>query len=109
MKINREPILPIRQIGEDNWIENLTSFLEDHDVEVITLETENFQKTEQYLDWIIPSQTKDYFLHFGGIESSDFMYNLKKMDEWEALSNSIWEFVSLHFQQEETDKYIVFY
>ncbi|MCM3342710.1 SMI1/KNR4 family protein [Paenibacillus sp. MER TA 81-3] len=108
MKINIEPILPIRQIGEDNWIENLTCFLEDHDVEVISLETENFQKTEKYLDWIIPSQTKDYFLHFGGIESSDFMYNLKKMDKWEALTNSIWEFVSLHFQQEETDKYIVF-
>lgn len=108
MKMNREPILPIRQIGEDNWIENLTCFLEDQDVEVISLETENFQKTEQYLDWIIPSQTKDYFLHFGGIESSDFMYNLKKMDEWEALTNSIWEFVSLYFQQDETDKYIVF-
>jgi len=108
MKMNREPILPIRQIGEDNWIENLTCFLEDQDVEVISLETENFQKTEQYLDWIIPSQTKDYFLHFGDIESSDFMYNLKKMDEWEALTNSIWEFVSLYFQQEETDKYIVF-
>jgi len=108
MKMNREPILPIRQIGEDNWIENLTCFLEDQDVEVISLETENFQKTEKYLDWIIPSQTKDYFLHFGGIESSDFMYNLKKMDEWEALTNSIWEFVSLYFQQDETDKYIVF-
>ncbi len=108
MKMNREPILPIRQIGEDNWIENLTCFLEDQDVEVISLETENFQKTEQYLDWIIPSQTKDYFLHFGGIESSDFMYNLKKMDEWEPLTNSIWEFVSLYFQQDETDKYIVF-
>lgn len=108
MKMNREPILPIRQIGENNWIENLTCFLEDQDVEVISLETENFQKTEKYLDWIIPSQTKDYFLHFGGIESSDFMYNLKKMDEWEALTNSIWEFVSLYFQQDETDKYIVF-
>ncbi|GAV16020.1 SMI1/KNR4 family protein [Paenibacillus sp. chi10] len=108
MKINREPILPIRQIGEDNWVENLTCFLEDQDVEVISLETENFQKTEKYLDWIIPSQTKDYFLHFGGIESSDFMYNLKKMDEWEALTNSIWEFVSLYFQQDETDTYIVF-
>ncbi|SYX81681.1 conserved protein of unknown function [Paenibacillus alvei] len=108
MKMNREPILPIRQIGEDNWIENLTCFLEDQDVEVISLETENFQNTEKYLDWIIPSQTKDYFLHFGGIESSDFMYNLKKMDEWEALTNSIWEFVSLYFQQDETDKYIVF-
>lgn len=107
--INKEPILPIRQIGEGNWIENLSSFLEDHDVEVILLEGENcFQKSERYLDWIIPSQTKDYFLNFGGIESSDFMYNLKKMGEWEVLTNSIWEFVSLNFQQEETDEYIVF-
>ena len=108
-KINREPILPIRQIGEDNWIEKLSSFLEDHDVEVIALEGEKiFQKTEHYLDWIIPSQTKDYFLNFGGIESSDFMYNLKKIDEWEVLTNSIWEFVSLNFKKEETDEYIVF-
>lgn len=108
-KINREPILPIRQIGEDNWIEKLSSFLEDHDVEVISLEGEKiFQKTEHYLDWIIPSQTKDYFLNFGGIESSDFMYNLKKIDDWEVLTNSIWEFVSLNFKKEETDKYIVF-
>ncbi|MEX3745681.1 SMI1/KNR4 family protein [Lysinibacillus xylanilyticus] len=108
-EINREPILPIRQIGEDNWIEKLSSFLEDHDVEVISLEGEKiFQKTEHYLDWIIPSQTKDYFLNFGGIESSDFMYNLKKIDEWEVLTNSIWEFVSLNFKKEETDKYIVF-
>ncbi|MGE7928264.1 SMI1/KNR4 family protein [Lysinibacillus xylanilyticus] len=102
-------MVPIRQIGEDNWIENQTSFLEDHDVEVISLECEKvFQKIEKYLDWIIPSQTKDYFINFGGIESSDFMYNLKKIDEWGVLTNSIWEFVSLHFQQEETDKYIVF-
>ncbi|MGE8005403.1 hypothetical protein [Lysinibacillus sp. NPDC093216] len=93
-------MVPIRQIGEDDWIENLTSFLEDYDVEVISLECEKiFQKTEQYLDWIIPSQTKDYFINFGGIESSDFMYNLKKIDEWEVFTNSIWEFVSLHFQQ----------
>ncbi|WP_068985688.1 SMI1/KNR4 family protein [Lysinibacillus xylanilyticus] len=102
-KINREPILPIRQIGEDNWIEKLSSFLEDHDVEVISLEREKiFQKTEYYLDWIIPSQIKDYFLNFGGIESSDFMYNLKKIDEWEVLTNSLW------FKQEETDEYIIF-
>ena len=108
-KINREPIFPIRQIGEDNWIEKLSSFLEDHDVEVISLEGEKiFQKTEHYLDWIIPSQTKDYFLNFGGIESSDFMYNLKKIGEWEVLTNSIWEFVPLNFKHEETDKYIVF-
>ncbi|MEG0528149.1 MAG: hypothetical protein RR531_11605 [Longicatena sp.] len=108
-KINREPKLPIKQIGEDNWIENLSFFLEDHDVEVISLAGEKkFQMTERYLDWIIPSQTKDYFLNFGGIESSDFMYNLKKIGEWEVLTNSIWEFVSLNFQQEETDKYIVF-
>ncbi|KOP80174.1 hypothetical protein AMS59_01860 [Lysinibacillus sp. FJAT-14745] len=107
--INRDPIVPIRKIGEANWIENLTSFLEEHDVEVISLKGEEiFQKTEQYLDWIIPSQTKEYFLNFGGIESSDFMYNLKNIDEWEVLTNSVWEFVSLHFQQEETDKYIVF-
>ncbi|QQP14565.1 hypothetical protein FJQ98_11465 [Lysinibacillus agricola] len=54
--INKDPILPIRQIGEDNWIENLTSFLENHDVEVISLKGEKiFQKTEQHLDWIIPS------------------------------------------------------
>ncbi|MDM5247634.1 SMI1/KNR4 family protein [Lysinibacillus sp. G4S2] len=108
-KINREPILPIRQIGEDNWIENLSSFLEDRDVEVISLEDEQiFQKTERYLDWIIPFQTKEYFLNFGGIESSDFMYNLKKINEWEVLTNSVWEFVSLNFKQQETDKYIVF-
>jgi len=107
--INREPILPIRQIGEDNWIENLTSFLDNHDVEVISLKGEKiFQNTEQYLDWIIPLQTKDYFFNFGDIESTDFMYNLKKIGEWEVLTNSIWEFVSLNFQTEETDKYIVF-
>lgn len=36
------------------------------------------------------------------------MYNLKKIDEWEVLTNSIWEFVSLNFQREETYEYIVF-
>lgn len=108
-KINSEPILPIKQIGEERWIENLTSFLEYHDVEVISLEDESvFQKVEQDLGWLIPSQTKEYFLHFGGIESSDFMYNLKNIDEWEVLTNSIWEFVSMNFQPEETDNYIVF-
>ena len=107
--INKEPIFPMRQIGEDNWVENLSSFLEDHDVEMMFVEDETlFEKAERNLDWIIPSQTKDYFLHFGGIESSDFMYNLKKIDGWEVLTNSVWEFVSLNFQQEVTDGYIVF-
>jgi len=108
--LNRDPILPIKQIGEDNWIENLTSFLENHDVEVVSLKSDKiYEKTEQYLDWTIPSQTKDYFLNFGGIESSDFMYNLKKIDEWEVLTNSVWEFVSFYFKVEETDAYIVFF
>ncbi|MGE8036669.1 hypothetical protein [Lysinibacillus sp. NPDC093692] len=47
--IHRDPILPIKQIGEDNWIENLTSFLENHDVEVIPLKGEKiYEMTEKY-------------------------------------------------------------
>lgn len=107
--MNKEPVLPIKQIGESNWIEKLSAFLVNYDVDVIPVDDGNiFAEVEHNLEWIIPIYVKEYFLNFGGIESSDFMYNLKKVEDWQVLTGSIWEFISLYFKQDETDNYIVF-
>ena len=73
--------LPIMQIGEENWIDRLTAFLIEHDVEIVPLSdcSQVFQHVENTLNWTIPQQVKEYFSCFGGIESSDFIYGLYEM------------------------------
>ena len=102
--------LPIKQIGEENWIDKLTEFLVERDVEVIPLGdySQVFGHTEKTLNWTIPQQIKDYFSAFGGIKSGDFMYGLYEINKWQVLTNSDWSFISEYFPKNETDNYIVF-
>jgi hypothetical protein len=84
--------MPIRKIGEGDWVEKLTCFLEEYGVDVIPLDDKNLiNKVERRLKWKFPQDLKDYYLSFGGIDSPDFMCNLKRLDEYTTLSNSFIE------------------
>lgn len=39
----------------------------------------------------------EYYLYFRGIQSSDFMSNLRKPSEWMCLANTNQSFVKLYF------------
>jgi|GEM_PF-4740010 len=107
--MNKEPFIPISFIREENWVSKLSDFLIDHDVEVIPLvDRDIIDITSNRLDWEISLNIRDYYLNFGGIESSDFMYNLKSLSDFEYLKDSEWEFISLYFRKEEIDDFIVF-
>jgi hypothetical protein len=95
-----EPIIPIKKIGEENWIEKLTDFLEEYDVEVKSLDFNS--------DIKLPKEISDYYENFGGIDSSDFMYNLYKPDKFVKLIESDWSFLKENFNDEELEKFIVF-
>jgi hypothetical protein len=102
-------IVPIQNIGEKDWIKKLTQFLEDYDVEVLPLtKIDLITETEQRLKWEMPNEMKEYFENFGGIDSSDFMYNLKHLDEFINLSESIFEFVNESFDENIVKDFIVF-
>lgn len=93
--------MPITTIGEPDWIEKLTAFLESYDVEVAGLDV---------LDtgFHLPEDVMEYYPNFGGIESSDFMYTLYKPQQLISLSLSQWSFVKENFADDETQRYIVF-
>ncbi|OJX32665.1 MAG: hypothetical protein BGO86_10420 [Chryseobacterium sp. 36-9] len=93
--------LPIATIGESNWIEKLTAFLESYDVEVAGLDELN-------TDFYLSEDVTEYYRNFGGIESIDFMYNLYKPEHFINLSKSNWSFVKEHFTEEEAGQYLVF-
>jgi hypothetical protein len=101
--------LPIKNIGENNWVKNLNCFLEYYDIEVFPLENVHLIKEiEQYLEWKIPDSIIEYYKYFGGIDDHDFMYNLKKINEFKNLSNSNWEFIKTEFEENIIKKFIVF-
>lgn len=103
MEIKKE--LPIKKIGEENWVEKLTEFLEYYDVSNIDgdIISDNLKDSLSMSDEIAR-----YYESFGKIDSSDFMYNLKPIDEFVALKDSDWSFVKEKFGKEEISDFIVF-
>jgi hypothetical protein len=96
-----ELVMPINNIGEENWIENLTKFLENYDVEVEGIDS--FENS-----YNLPNDILQYYLNFGGIESNDFMYNLYKPSQFVDLFDSDWSFIKENYKQEELKKYFIF-
>lgn len=94
------PRMPINKIGEENWIEKLTDFLAEYDVDV-----ENLDFTSKYQ---LPFDMELYYKNFGGIESSDYMYNLYTPDKFIEIENSDWEFINEYFSGIEKNRFIVF-
>lgn len=92
---------PITIIGEPDWIEKLTVFLESYDVEVAGLD-------EMNTGFHLPEDVMEYYQNFGGIDSSDFMYNLYKPKQLISLSQSQWSFAKENFTDAEMQPYIVF-
>ena len=47
---------PIKQIGESEWVNKLTTFLKEFDIEVLPLEDKKeISQTEKRLDWSMPN------------------------------------------------------
>lgn len=92
--------LPINYIGEENWINNLSVFLEDYDVVV--------KRTELSTNLKLPKSMEEYYQNFGGIVSSDFMHNLYKVSGLILLVNTYHEFIQENFSTELTKQFIVF-
>lgn len=96
-----KPLIPILKIGENNWIEKLTEFLESYDIEATAL---NIIQSE----FELPKPVINYYQNFGGIESIDFMYNLYKPKDFISISNSDWSFVKENFAENELNNLVVF-
>ncbi|MBE7649229.1 SMI1/KNR4 family protein [Tenacibaculum finnmarkense] len=92
--------LPINHIGEKNWVKNLTIFLEDYDIIV--------ERGELSTNLKLPKSMQEYYQNFGGIDSSDFMYNLYKINDLILLVDSDFEFIKENFSTELTKKFVVF-
>ena len=100
---------PIKQIGESEWVNKLATFLEEFDVEVLPLEDKKeISQTEKILGWSMPDDMKEYYLHFGGIESDDFLFNLKKLVEFTLLSAEEWKYVTESIEGVKFNEFIVF-
>ena len=101
--------MPIQKIGERGWKSNLKKFLENYDIEVLTLDDKDVLiEAENRLGWKLPKEMKDFYLNFGGTDNTDFMSNLYPLDELVPLSGSSWGFVLSEYPREVIDKYIVF-
>ena len=59
-------------------------------------------------DFKLPDEMIDYYKHFGGIDSSDFMYNLYKPDKFIKLKESHWSFLKEKFKDEDIEHFLVF-
>lgn len=100
---------PIKQIGESEWVNKLATFLEEFDIEVLPLEDKKeISQTEKILGWSMPDDMKEYYLHFGGIESDDFLFNLKKLVEFTLLSAEEWKYVTESIEGVKFNEFIVF-
>lgn len=100
---------PIKQIGESEWVNKLTTFLKEFDIEVLPLEDKKeISQTEKRLDWSMPNDMKEYYLHFGGTESDDFLFNLKELLEFTLLSDKEWKYVTESIDDVNFNDFIVF-
>ena len=87
--------IPIRKIGESDWINKLTTFLKEFDIDVKPLKDKHLLiLTEQRLHWSMPNDMKEYYLNFGGVCSDDFLFNLKSLQELCLLSDDDWAYVT---------------
>ena len=101
--------IPIKRIGEKDWVKKLKSFLEEFDVEVEPIEDKNLLNiTERRLNWQMPTDMKEFYLHFGGICSDDFLYNFKNLEEITPLSNEEWTYVTKKLEERIISDHIVF-
>lgn len=101
--------LPIKKIGEKDWVGKLTDFLEEYDIEPEPLEDkELIKETEERFSWKIPEDMKMFYLKFGATESDDFLYNLKPLEEFSELSDLEWEYVTEYLDKDWISNYIVF-
>ena len=101
-------VLPIKRIGEDGWRENLQQYLESYDILCVGVAPEIIAACEKELCSALPEDMKQYYTFFGGIDSSDFMYGLKPVEELELLFAANFTFVSLHFKLYEINTMIFF-
>ncbi|UVR48235.1 SMI1/KNR4 family protein [Bacteroides uniformis] len=101
--------IPIRKIGESDWINKLTTFLKEFDIDVKPLKDKHLLiLTEQRLHWSMPNDMKEYYLNFGGVCSDDFLFNLKSLQELCLLSDDDWAYVTENLNSQTLSNFIVY-
>lgn len=99
---------PINRIGEAKWVDKINSYLEKYDIPFQGESILTIEQTENALELQLPSQIREYYLHFGRTSTSDFMYNLKPITEFKRLFAANLSFISLNFRMSEIDTMIIF-
>ena len=106
--MNKSFELPITQIGEFDWVNKLQNYLENNDIACTGESPATIEQAEATLELQLPTQIKEYYLHFGTTSDSDYMYNLKPVTELVRLFATNWSFITLNFRMSEIDTMIVF-
>lgn len=90
-------VLPFQQIGEPNWVENLRSYLAGYEISCEGESLAVIESAEAKLEFQLPPQLKEYYLHFGKTSCSEYMYHLRPVTELIWLFASNWSFINLNF------------
>ena len=108
LNMSKPFVLPFQQIGEPNWVENLRSYLEGYDISCEGESPAVIESIDAQFHSQLPTQLKEYYLHFGKTSCSDYMYNLRPVTELTRLFASNWSFINLNFYLSDYNKMIEF-
>ncbi|RFP63498.1 hypothetical protein D0N36_19120 [Hymenobacter lapidiphilus] len=100
--------LPITNIGQDNWVEKVAQFLNSYAIEPVGISSESIRQREAALGVTLPTDIKEYYLHFGGTDSSDFMYGLQKINQIQVFSVTDDSFPCCSFEFHELKDLVAF-
>lgn len=99
---------PITHIGEPDWTTKLQQYLEANDISCTGESLATIERAEANLELQLPTQIREYYLHFGTTSSDDYMYNLKPVTELVRLFATNWGFINFNFLMSEINTMIVF-
>jgi SMI1 / KNR4 family (SUKH-1) len=99
---------PIKKIGEVDWTEKLQKYLQQYDIERIGFSNDAINRQEKTLGIVLPEDMREYYLNFGSIDSSDFMYGLKSIEQLQLLFAANIGFISSNFKMYQINSMIIF-
>ncbi|WP_022822341.1 SMI1/KNR4 family protein [Hymenobacter norwichensis] len=100
--------LPIQAIGENNWKEKLQQYLDSCDIETAEVDPNSIEEKERELNIKLPKDMREFYVNFGRVDSSDFMYGLKSIEELKFLFAANITFISLNFKMYQINTMVYF-
>lgn len=99
--------LPIKYIGEKEWKNKLGKYLTSRDIEFSGVDEKEIEKWEKS-NSKLPEDMRAFYHYFGKLDSSDFMYGLKNINEIKFLFAANLTFVNLNFKMYQINTMILF-